>query len=76
LKFFTGKEGDDMMKRICITGLLIFGAFFTQVACATLPFSTYGSNNGWQGYTTYEENGFDCTLVFNVYDIVANPSEA
>lgn len=64
-----------MTKRILIFGLLIFVAVFTQVASAALPFSTYGENNGWQGYTTYEEGGFDCMLVFNVYDMVANPSE-
>ena len=64
-----------MMKRICIFGLLIGWAVSAQVASASLPFSTYGENNGWQGYTTYEEGGFDCMLVFNVYDMVANPSE-
>ena len=64
-----------MVKRICIVGLMIVSGVFAQVASATLPFSTYGEDNGWQGYKTYEENGFDCMLVFNVYDMAANPSE-
>ena len=53
---------------VVITGVL------TQNALA-LPYSTYGYNNGWEGYKSYNEDGVKMTLVFNVYDTVANPTE-
>ena len=40
-----------------------------------LPYSTYGYDNGWDGYKTYNQDGIDLTVVFNVYDTVANPTE-
>ena len=40
-----------------------------------MPYSTYGYDNGWDGYKTYNQDGIDLTVVFNVYDTVANPTE-
>jgi hypothetical protein len=40
-----------------------------------LPYSTYGDENGWQGYKNYNKGGINMTLVFNVYDTAANPTE-
>ncbi len=47
---------------------------FVQNALA-MPYSTYGSENKWQGYKNYNGDGVNMTLVFNVYDTVANPTE-
>jgi len=56
---------------LCV--VIIMGAL-AQNAMA-LPYSTYGDDNGWQGYKNYNKGGVDMTLIFNVYDTVANPTE-
>jgi hypothetical protein len=56
---------------LCVT---IIMSVLVQNAMA-LPFSTYGSDKNWQGYKNYSENGVKMTLLFNVYDTVANPTE-
>jgi PEP-CTERM putative exosortase interaction domain len=62
------KNANLILCVIVITGIL------TQNALA-LPYSTYGSENGWQGYKSYNKDGVNMTVVFNVYDTVANPTE-
>jgi hypothetical protein len=65
-----------VLKRFCFVGLLVIAAIFAQDASALpLPYSTYGADYGWAGYKDYSEGGLDLTLTFNVYDIIANPSE-
>jgi hypothetical protein len=56
---------------LCV--LIVVGAL-TQNAMA-LPYSTYGVDNGWQGYKNYSKDGINMTLVFNVYDTAAHPTE-
>ena len=63
-----------VFKKFCFVGLLVIAAVFAQDASA-LPYSTYGADYGWAGYKTYSQNGLDLTLTFNVYDIIAHPSE-
>ena len=65
------------MSRIKIIGFLsvmFFATVMAQIAMA-LPYSTYGENNGWTGFRTYEQDGFDMVVSWTVYDIVANPAE-
>jgi hypothetical protein len=63
-----------VMNCIKLLGVVIVIAVLTQNAMA-LPYSTYGYENSWQGYKNYNDNGIKMTLVFNVYDTVANPTE-
>jgi len=55
---------------ICLT-LLVQNAG----AAGSLPSSTYGEDNGWEGYKYYNENGFDLVISFNVYDTLRYPNE-
>jgi hypothetical protein len=63
-----------VMKNINFLCVLIVMGVLVQNAMA-LPYSTYGVNNGWQGYKNYNKGGINMTLIFNVYDTVANPTE-
>ena len=62
-----------VMKNTSLLCVLIVGAL-AQNAMA-LYYSTYGSENNWQGHKNYNQDGIDMTLYFNVYDTVANPTE-
>jgi hypothetical protein len=53
--------------------VIVIGAL-AQNAMA-LPKSTYGGDNGWQGYKNYNKDGVKMTLLFDVYDTVAYPTE-
>ena len=64
-----------MMKRISIIGLIVLAGVITQQAQASLPLSTYGQANGWQGYAVYKEQGFNVVVQYAVYDNLANPGE-
>jgi hypothetical protein len=55
-------------------GLLIGLTLLVQNTSA-LPNSTYGEDNGWEGYKYYNENGFDLVITFNVYDTQHYPDE-
>jgi hypothetical protein len=57
-----------VMKTIGFLGVLIIVAGFVQDVSA-LPYSTYGTDNDWAGYKNYTQNGFDLTVMFNVYDV-------
>ena len=63
-----------VMKNIDLLCVLIVVGALVQNAMA-LPYSTYGVDNGWQGYKNYNNGGINMTLMFNVYDTVANPTE-
>ena len=58
---------------LILCAVIVMGSL-AQNAMA-LPYSTYGDDNGWQGYKNYNKGGVDMTLVFSVYDTVANPTE-
>ncbi len=55
-------------KIIGFVSLVLIAAMSVQKAHAILPYSTYGDDNGWGGYTPYSENGLDLLINFNVYD--------
>lgn len=55
--------------------LFIGLTLLVQDAMAILPDSTYGIDNGWQGYKFYKDNGYDLLIPFNVYDTQCYPSE-
>jgi hypothetical protein len=63
-----------MMNSMKLSGVVIMLAVLAQNAMA-LPYSTYGDQNNWAGYKKYNEDGVKMTLVFNVYDTVAHPTE-
>jgi hypothetical protein len=67
-------EGDKMTKRIIIIGLIVSACVAPNVL-ASLPFSTYGQANGWQGYAVYNEQGFNVVVRYAVYDNLANAGE-
>ena len=67
-------RGESMKNTILMLCVIIVMGVFTQNSLA-LPYSTYGYDNGWEGYKTYNQSGVDLTVVFNVYDTVANPTE-
>ena len=60
-----------VMKPIGLLSVLILSMLAAQSACgiATLPYSTYGSQNKWAGYKDYTGDNFDVTVYFNVYEI-------
>lgn len=62
------KNTNLILCAVIVMGLLAQNAM-------ALPYSTYGDDNGWQGYKNYNKGGVDMTLVFSVYDTVANPTE-
>jgi hypothetical protein len=62
------KNTNLILCAVIVMGLLAQNAM-------ALPYSTYGDNNKWNGYKTYNKDGVDMTLIFNVYDTVANPTE-
>ncbi len=66
-----------MPLRVYFVSLLIFSTLLAQsaIAITSLPYSTYGSQNGWNGYKTYKQDGFDVVLYFNVYDVLAYPTQ-
>jgi hypothetical protein len=68
-------EGDKMTKRILIISLIVSAGILAQNASASLPFSTYGQANGWQGYAVYNEQGFNVVVRYAVYDNLANAGE-
>jgi hypothetical protein len=57
-----------VMKAVVFLCALSIMTLTVQSAFA-LPYSTYGSENGWAGHKNYTQDGFDLTVVFNVYDI-------
>jgi hypothetical protein len=63
-----------VMNSMKLLGVMIAVAILSQNAKA-LPYSTYGYENNWQGYKNYNDNGIKMTLMFNVYDTEAHPSE-
>jgi hypothetical protein len=67
------KTMKNISLRLCV--MFVMG-MLTQNAMA-LPYSTYGNANNWQGYKKYNDTdtGVKMTLIFNVYDTVANPTE-
>jgi len=63
-----------VMKTIVLLAIVLFATASAYKAYA-LPSSTYGEDNGWQGFTSYTENGLDLLIQFTVYDTWTNPGE-
>jgi len=65
------------MRAMKIIGLLALVLFATTSARKTyaLLSSTYGEDSGFQGFTTYTENGLDLLIQFTVYDTWTYPYE-
>jgi hypothetical protein len=63
-----------VLKKIYLAGLMVIVAGFAQNASAYLTASSLDKNK-WDGYKNYKQDGLDLTLTFNVYDIIAHPSE-
>jgi hypothetical protein len=64
-----------MMKNTSFIVSVIFAAGILTQSAMALPYSTYGDQNNWSGYKSYNEDGIKMTLIFNVYDTVAHPTE-
>ncbi len=55
------------IKTIALLAVVLFATTSARKTYA-LPSSTYADANGWQGFTTYTENGLDLLIQFTVYD--------
>jgi hypothetical protein len=65
-----------VMKIFGLLCVLILATFMAQNTYGGyLSTSTYGTNNGWDGYTTYTSDGISLKVYFNVYDTEAYPDE-
>jgi hypothetical protein len=64
-----------MIKRILFGVLLILPVIAANNAMATLPVSTYGTDNGWYGTAVYKEQGYNVVVQYAVYDNWAQPKE-
>ncbi len=65
--------------KVLKNSLMVLCVLIMTAACAqnafALPYSTFGSVNKWQGYKSYNQDGIDMTVMFNVYDNLTNPGE-